>query len=29
MALVVDRRGAALEAGTHQTVVVKHADGRR
>lgn len=27
-ALVVDRRGAALEAGTHETVVVRHADGR-
>lgn len=29
MALVVDGRGAALEAGTHDTVVVVHADGRR
>ena len=28
-ALVVDRRGAALEEGSHDTVVVRHADGRR
>lgn len=29
LALVVDQRGAALEAGTHDTVVLRHADGRR
>jgi CRISPR-associated protein Cas1 len=28
-ALVVDRRGATLEAGAHNTLVVEHADGRR
>ena len=29
LALVVDRRGATLEEGNHQTVVVRHADGTR
>lgn len=29
MALVVDRRGAALELGTHGTLVLRFADGRR
>jgi len=29
MALVVDRRGATLEEGNHQTVVLRHADGTR
>lgn len=29
MALVVDRHGVTLEAGTHDTVVLIHADGRR
>lgn len=28
-ALVVDGRGSALEAGTHRTLVLRHADGRR
>lgn len=29
LALVVDQRGATLEAGTHETLVLVHADGRR
>lgn len=29
LALVVDQPGAVLEAGSHDTVVVRHADGRR
>lgn len=29
LALVVDQAGAALETGTHETVVLVHADGRR
>lgn len=29
LALVVDQRGARLELGTHHTVVLVHADGRR
>ena len=29
MALVVDQAGAALEAGTHDTIALVHADGRR
>ena len=29
MALVVDQAGATLEAGTHDTLVLIHADGRR